>query len=68
MNSSAWEDYVVTHHGPLVESTRRAMGRFRAQGGSTLEEVMRRFGHKPKAARHSVRLRTRATARRLSGK
>jgi prevent-host-death family protein len=59
MSADEWEDYVVTHNAPLVESTRRAMERFSSQGGSSLEDVMRRFRHTPRRPRRTAR-----TARR----
>jgi len=55
MSEAEWEDYVVSHHAPLVESTRRAKERYKAKGGSSLEEVMRRVGHAPKVRRRSRR-------------
>lgn len=55
MSEAEWEDYVVSHHPPLVESTRRAKERFKARGGSSLEDVRRRLSHAPKAARRSRR-------------
>lgn len=63
MTVDEWEDYVVTHHAPLVESTRRSMERFQEQGGSSLEDVMRSFGHRPKPVRRALRRPALATRR-----
>ena len=68
MTADEWENYVVTHHAPLVESTRRSAERFRAEGGSSIEKVMRRFGTRLKAARRTLPRPGRATARRTRGK
>lgn len=64
MTADEWEDYVVTHHALLVESTRRAMGCFKARGGSSLDEVMRIFGHMPRRARRILRHAPPTTPRR----
>jgi prevent-host-death family protein len=61
MSESEWEDYVVSHHFPLVESTRRAKERFKAQGGSSLESVRRRLSQPPKAVRSRRPTATRRT-------
>jgi prevent-host-death family protein len=63
MTADEWEDYVVTHHAPLVESTSSSMERFQARGGSSLEDVMRGFGHTPKPVRRVLRRRASATRR-----
>jgi prevent-host-death family protein len=65
MTVDEWEDYAVTHHAPLVESTRRAMERFKARGGSSLDDVMRRFDHTPGRSTRSVRRTARSTSRRV---
>lgn len=62
-----WVDYLVTHHPSLVESTRKSMARYHAQGGVSLEEMKQRY-LPAKRVRRAARRTATATARRTRAK
>jgi antitoxin (DNA-binding transcriptional repressor) of toxin-antitoxin stability system len=55
LNSDDWEDFVVSQDPGFIEVIKRSEGRYRVEGGISLEEMRRKYGLAPKAVRRSRR-------------
>lgn len=49
------ETFTLSHHPAFIEGINRSWKSYQEQGGTSLEDVEREFGIKPKAARRSKR-------------
>lgn len=64
LDGEDWEDFVVTRHPGLLAGARESMRRYRAEGGATLEEVMKECGVAPKPKERLARRPPQPAARR----